>query len=81
MKTMINKELQLHKLKLKTAKKEDIPDVSNNIKPMTIEEFIQWQLKIMREANEQHRKLMKSLGYDTTNMNEDIDYGTNEVKL
>jgi hypothetical protein len=75
---ILNKEL--HKLKLKTAKKEDIPDVSNTIKPMTMKEFVQWELEIMRGANEQHKKLTESLSIDTTNTNEDIDYGTNELK-
>jgi hypothetical protein len=75
---ILNKEL--HKLELKTVKKEDIPDVSNTIKPMTIKEFIQWELKIMREANKQHRELMKSLGYDTTKTREDLDDGTTKVK-
>lgn len=78
MKTMINKKL--HKLKLKTAKKEDIPDVSNTIKPMTMKEFVQWELEIMRGANEQHKKLMESLGIDTTNTHEDLDYDTIKVK-
>jgi hypothetical protein len=75
---ILNKEL--HKLELKTVKKEDIPDVSDTIKPMTIKEFIQWELKIMREANEQYRELMKSLGYDTTKTREDLDDGTTKVK-
>jgi hypothetical protein len=75
---ILNKEL--HKLKLKTTKKEDIPDVSNTIKPMTMKEFVQWELEIMRGANEQHKKLTESLSIDTTNTNEDIDYGTNELK-
>ena len=75
---ILNKEL--HKLKLKTVKKKDIPDVSNTIKPMTMKEFVQWELEIMRGANEQHKKLTESLGIDTTNTNEDIDYGTNELK-
>jgi hypothetical protein len=45
-----------------------------------MKEFVQWELEIMRGANEQHKKLTESLGIDTTNTNEDIDYGTNEVK-
>jgi hypothetical protein len=75
---ILNKEL--HKLELKTVKKEDIPDVRSAIKPMTMKEFVQWELKIMREANDQHRELMKSLGYDTTKTREDLDDGTTKVK-
>ena len=78
MKTMINKEL--HRIEAKTVKKEDIPNISATIKPITMEEYMQWQRKIMREANEQHKKLMESLGIDTTNTHEDLDYDTIKVK-
>jgi hypothetical protein len=70
MKTL--KDKKLHKLELKTVKKEDIPDVSNTIKPITIEEFMQWQRNVIRRANEQHKKLMESIGNNTTNINEDF---------
>jgi hypothetical protein len=33
---------------------------------------MQWQRKIIREANEQHKKLMESIGDNTTNINEDF---------
>ena len=64
---------ELKKLEFKTAKAEDIPDLSSTIKPITVDEYIQWQRNIIRQANEQHKKLMESIGGNsTTNINEDF---------